>query len=480
MRHNVSKVGLAALMGAGFLVAGCDLLTSAVRFDLRGPIAYTGDVAKSDVQLRVTIYRYLDNAQALNTGACPGASSEACYGELNVDLLNDPVVDQTIPYPNDDTFFLEGIQSDIGYFMVVRGVSSAGTCSSDVIGYDETTKLVTRSSVISPLDNPALAVAGVINLPRAININCSNSNIPDGDDTDPVPVPDDDTDGDGENDNNLPDPPAQPLWTAFTLREKDGSVLADAGSSNVAGSDDARPCGESIPLDIFGTVENAGADIAYIHIQEGLGADAIVRDQIVELVDGQIQAQTIQLSGGYARLQLDLAPIGTTDFQGASHYIEVCDQQGDFNWPTQELLVVTSWDTTDTDVDSHLWVTGPGVNSEDHIWYARRDGDNAELDVDDVDGFGPETITSDAGRTGLTYDVRLHYYSDHGNPSPATNPTVRVIYASESANVFCDITRTVPDFRNGAWVNIGIFGPDLASLASSDPAQFSALGCRQP
>jgi hypothetical protein len=121
-----------------------------------------------------------------------------------------------------------------------------------------------------------------------------------------------------------------------------------------------------------------------------------------------------------------------------------------------------------------------GTGAEDHIWYARKQGNNAELDVDDVDGYGPETITSNGGRSGLTYDVRLHYYSDHGNSSPQTNPTVRVIYANETANVFCDVTRTVPNFLDGAWANIGVFGPNLVDLAVSNPTSFTSLGCHQP
>ena len=476
-RVSLRTLGLLAVLGSAVTVAGCDLLTSAVRFDLRGTVAYSGNVPQDDVQLRVTLYRYLDNVDALDTSACPGAG-EACYGELNVDLLGEAVVQTTVPASQ--VVYLEGVKSDIGYFLVVEGVSTTGNCSSDVLGYDENTKLVTRSSVISPLDNPELALSGVIDLPRPINISCSTSDIPDENDTDPVPVPDDDTDGDGENDNNLPDPPAAPLWVLFELREKSGTVLADASTTNVAGDDSTRPCGESIPLDIFGALQNAdGIDQAYIHIQEGFGSEAIVRDQIVPLVDGRIDAQTIQLSGGYARLQLDLAPIATTDFEGASHYIEVCGQGSDFDWPTQEFLMVTSWDTYNTDVDSHVWVDD-GTGAEDHIWYARKQGNNAELDVDDVDGYGPETITSNGGRSGLTYDVRLHYYSDHGNSSPQTNPTVRVIYANETANVFCDVTRTVPNFLDGAWANIGVFGPNLVDLAVSNPTSFTSLGCHQP
>jgi hypothetical protein len=471
-------------MVAGALaLTACDLssvsnlLSPFVNFDLVGQLQYSGSVPQSDVQLEITLYTYLANTDSFNPQGCTGQNTDSqCYGEVLLQTLDNPV-GQAVTVSATNEIRYSNAPPDAAYIMVVRGIANGASCSTDILGFDENTKLVTRNSVISPADDPALAVTGRINLPRAINIQCGDSSVPDNDDVVPAPDPDDET-SDIPDDGNLPDP-LDPLWTRFELRTKQGDLLADASSANFPGNDDTRPCGESIPLDVFGLVENAAADTAFIHIQEGFGEDAIIRDLEVPIVNGAIEAQTIQMSGGYARIQLDLAPIGTTDFAGASHWIEVCDTVGDFNWPTQELLVVTSWNTNDTDVDSHLYVTGGG--GEDHIWYADRVGTYAELDVDDVDGYGPETITSNSGnQAGLTYDFRLHYYSDHGNSSPQTDVTVRVIYANESSNVFCDVTRVVRDFRNGAWENIGIFGPELAGLASSDPARFTALGCSQP
>ena len=98
---------------------------------------------------------------------------------------------------------------------------------------------------------------------------------------------------------------------------------------------------------------------------------------------------------------------------------------------------------------------------------------------DDRDGFGPETITTNPGVTNNTYVFKSHFYF---KPSGAedTNVSVRVIYANQSANVYCDYTKTITDFQNRAIEDVGTFGPALAELATSDAAAFGALGCIQP
>ena len=88
------------------------------------------------------------------------------------------------------------------------------------------------------------------------------------------------------------------------------------------------------------------------------------------------------------------------------------------------MLVTLSWDKDDTDVD--LYVIDP--TGDFSAYYNLITADGGELDVDDVDGFGPEhwTLTyEDTIRWGGDYDVRLHYYSDHGNGP--TNYTVTIL-----------------------------------------------------
>jgi len=274
--------------------------------------------------------------------------------------------------------------------------------------------------------------------------------------------------------------PETPAWSQFELRDKDGMVIADASSMNVAGDDNTAPCGDSIPYEVFGTVDNATGNTAYIHIQEGRGSQATIRDQVVELTDGKIEGQIIQLSGGYARIQLDTEPAESSSYMNTSNVIEVCSPKDAFQWPSQEILVVNNWDSARTDVDIHMWILdSSGMTEKEYIWYANRNGVEATLDVDDRDGYGPETITTEPGVSGNTYVFKSHFYY---KPSDAedTNVSVRVIYANQSANVYCDYTKTIENFPNREIEDVGTFGPALAELASSDPMAFGALGCIQP
>ena len=93
-----------------------------------------------------------------------------------------------------------------------------------------------------------------------------------------------------------------------------------------------------------------------------------------------------------------------------------------------------NWTTDETDVDLHL--LGPGGQ----MWTCAGDcyfsngqpewGDPAEfrdnpfLDVDDVDGFGPENINLEAPAPG-TYRVLVHYWDSHGGRAP--DATVEVL-----------------------------------------------------
>ena len=102
------------------------------------------------------------------------------------------------------------------------------------------------------------------------------------------------------------------------------------------------------------------------------------------------------------------------------------------------LRVELSWDTDNTDVDLHMaqdpaarWFT-----PADCYFGNRRPEGSAEatpaarwLDVDDVDGRGPENIRVDVPRTDAEYRVAVHYYSSHGQ-SGATRAQV-VVYCGE-------------------------------------------------
>lgn len=108
--------------------------------------------------------------------------------------------------------------------------------------------------------------------------------------------------------------------------------------------------------------------------------------------------------------------------------------------PDQDIHVQLVWDTPNdreqldengADVDLHLlhqsgqWNARPWdcfwQNLEPDWGVFGDPSDNPSLDIDDVDGWGPENINLDNPQLDTTYSVGVHYFSDHGfGPSYAT------------------------------------------------------------
>ena len=87
------------------------------------------------------------------------------------------------------------------------------------------------------------------------------------------------------------------------------------------------------------------------------------------------------------------------------------------------MLVTLTWDTNNTDVD--LYVIDPSGDCS--CYYHKKTADGGELDIDIINGYGPEHWTllrTNTIRYGQPYKIRLHYFSDHGNGP--TNYTVKV------------------------------------------------------
>jgi len=82
-----------------------------------------------------------------------------------------------------------------------------------------------------------------------------------------------------------------------------------------------------------------------------------------------------------------------------------------------EIRIVLNWGATPPDLDSHLKI--PEIDGQAyHINYSNRGNANAApfttLDIDDTDGFGPETITIKQSFTG-NYIYYVHQYSSSGS-----------------------------------------------------------------
>ena len=108
----------------------------------------------------------------------------------------------------------------------------------------------------------------------------------------------------------------------------------------------------------------------------------------------------------------------------------------DADIPARDITVTLTWDTDRTDIDMHVY--DPEGN---HAWYHALTGiPGGSLDIDDTDGFGPETFTMETATPG-EWVVKVRYYNDHGVSTPTT-AHVKVVEHEQTTQTF-DHTFTV-------------------------------------
>ena len=93
------------------------------------------------------------------------------------------------------------------------------------------------------------------------------------------------------------------------------------------------------------------------------------------------------------------------------------------------MRIVLTWGERPFDLDSHL------IYPDNHIYFQHKKGRDANLDVDDTDSFGPETITIDKKRLGESYIYAVHDYSngDKANSSALSASSAKVfVYVGSS------------------------------------------------
>ncbi|OTG63822.1 YfaP family protein [Acinetobacter silvestris] len=93
------------------------------------------------------------------------------------------------------------------------------------------------------------------------------------------------------------------------------------------------------------------------------------------------------------------------------------------------MRVVLNWGQNPADLDSHL------IYKNQHIYWDSKQGTNANLDVDDVDSYGPETITIEKRLADQYYVYSVHDYSDRESPDThnlANSQAKVMVYAGES------------------------------------------------
>ena len=114
------------------------------------------------------------------------------------------------------------------------------------------------------------------------------------------------------------------------------------------------------------------------------------------------------------------------------------------------LRIVLTWDNSVPDLDSHL------VYPHNHIYFYSKHGNQALLDVDDTNYFGPETVTIEKKKQGQRYVYAVNDYThiDNPNSSVLSNSHARVdVYVGES------LIRTYkvnPNIQANKWIVFGV------------------------
>jgi hypothetical protein len=115
------------------------------------------------------------------------------------------------------------------------------------------------------------------------------------------------------------------------------------------------------------------------------------------------------------------------------------------------LRVVLDWGANPKDLDSHLYFP------RNHVFFSKKTGENASLDVDDVDGYGPETITLTRKKPGTKYLYAVHNYSEGDRKGSVSISTVSRVKVFVYIGKTLVRTFTPPRSRVGnTWVVFGI------------------------
>ncbi len=200
------------------------------------------------------------------------------------------------------------------------------------------------------------------------------------------------------------------------------TILATAALSLlVAGAAAAAPVGVQI---LSATVKDKKIDGATVTLQKN-GEQSVSAS-----TDAQGQAK---LSPAFAD---DASTLMIVKKPGYSNLVVKCPCDGSTYAisPVMNNLdgmrVVLNWGAKPADLDSHI------VYPDNHVYFMQMRGADAKLDVDDTNGFGPETITIDRKHVGQRYVYAVHDFSDGANPNTRN-------LANSGAKVFVYVGQTL-------------------------------------
>ncbi len=151
---------------------------------------------------------------------------------------------------------------------------------------------------------------------------------------------------------------------------------------------------------------------------------AVVKDQVIPEAtiilqkNGETSLQTKTGANGKASFN---APFGGADDasvsmivkkEGYSNLVVKCPCSGLAYAISPQMdnldgmRIVLNWGAEPKDLDAHLAFPG------NHVYFNKQQGDQANLDVDHVDSYGPETITIAKKKPGVKYLYAVHNYSE--------------------------------------------------------------------
>jgi uncharacterized protein YfaP (DUF2135 family) len=114
------------------------------------------------------------------------------------------------------------------------------------------------------------------------------------------------------------------------------------------------------------------------------------------------------------------------------------------------LRVVLNWGRSPNDLDSHM------VFPSNHIYFEKKKGQRANLDVDDTDSYGPETITVDEKVDGQRYVYAVHNYSQKSKSHSTSLGQSRAQVMVYIGKTLIKTYRVDPSKDGTLWVVFGI------------------------
>jgi len=199
-----------------------------------------------------------------------------------------------------------------------------------------------------------------------------------------------------------------------------------------------------------GTVQLVNPVAAYLHIDEPINGQSYSERTISldgYLINGStISNGTVELNGVttvlvYSGINfsqplelnrgINIVKIGCNGILQSGEKVHV-DSTISFNgdFPVLDLWTELRWNTNYSDVDFHLLPPNSTINdlwtSKDCFFFNKSTSWGGELDVDDIDGYGPEHITIPGFSTSGTYRLFVNYYDDHDAGASDASVTVSV------------------------------------------------------